>query len=187
MKRLISPLVTIAFFASIVAVIVLFVVPALQSIVDIHAETITEHTRLERRYQNSLARSRAQRELAVIEQTVSAIRDHVPLERDALTFVRSIEDIAANHRLETRIAIDRSALRPADGHHVVTTPVTIEYSGPYPALIASLRDIERLPLPLAVAHLIISADSSGTPAKTEPHTKLIISTRTIWRTTPSGS
>lgn len=184
MKRWASLLITLACFAAIVAVTVAFVIPAFRSIIRLHTETVVEYEQLERRYQSSLARSRVQRELATLGQTVSALRNRIPDAPEALAFVRSIEDIAAVHHLEVRIAIDWSAMNEATAQRagrVTGTPITIEFDGQYPFLIAALRDLERLPLPLAAQTLTISNNAANSASAPATRAKLVVQSRALWR------
>ena len=184
MRRWTSPAITVTFFAAIAAVTVVLVAPTFRSIVRLNAETAAAHEQLERRYRSDLARGRAQRELAALAQTVSTLRDRIPTDDDALAFVRSIEDIAAARQLEVRIAVDWSAVDATDGRRVTGTPITVEFSGPYPSLVAAFRDIERLPLPLAAIRLTISVGTTDDTLAPTPTAKLVLQSRTPWRTAP---
>ncbi|MDO8599057.1 MAG: type 4a pilus biogenesis protein PilO [bacterium] len=181
--RGIKSLIPMTLFAAVAAVTLAFIVPAFQSIVRVHAETIAAHEQLERRYQTSLARSRAQRELVTLERTMTMLRDRIPTDRNALEFVRTIEGIAAARQLEVRIAIDWSTMETPNERPLAATPMTIELNGPYPALVAALRDVERLPFPPVASHLSISETApEGARGAPATRTRLIIQSRAHWRT-----
>lgn len=182
-KRWTAPLIALVFFAATTAVAVVFIVPTVQSILRVSAETDAAHGQLERRYQSALARSQAQRELATRERAISALRARIPTERDALTFVRSIEDIAAARGLEVRIAIDWTAAETSTERRIAETPMTIEFRGPFPALLAALRDAERRSLPVAAQHITVSGDTPTDASRSAgSRAQLVVQTRTLWRT-----
>lgn len=186
MLRGIKLLIPVVLFAAVAAVLWVFIVPTFQSIVRVHAETIAAHEQLERRYQTGLARSRAQRELATLERTMTLLRDRIPTDRNALSFVQTIEGIAAARQLEVRIAIDWSTIAPPTEQQLVATPMTIEFNGPYPALVAALRDVERLPFPPVASHLSISGNTpeGARRATAVTRAQLIIQSHARWRIVP---
>lgn len=182
MKRLIAPLIPFAFFVMTAAVAFWFIVPTFRSIIGTHAATIATHEQLERRYQRNITRSRALRELAPLEETIAALQERIPEERNALIFVRSIERLAATHRLEERIAIDWS--KTTAGRWIMDAPLMIELSGSYPNIIAALRDLERLPLPSVAERLVVSAraaDGVSATAPTAARVQLVLQSRALWR------
>jgi|GEM_PF-4743642 len=180
-----APLIAFVFFAATTAVAIAFIVPTAQSILRAYAETVAAHEQLEQRYRSILARGQAQRELAARERTISALRARIPTDRDALAFVRSIETIAAAHGLEVRIAIDWAAMGTTSANRRLTeTPMTIELRGPYPALVAALRDLERRPLPIAAASITVSGDApiAGPQSGAGSRAQLVVQARALWRT-----
>jgi Tfp pilus assembly protein PilO len=180
--RWIAPLIAFVFFAATIAVAASFIVPTAQAILRVSAETNAAHEQLERRYRSGLARGQAQRELAARERAISALRERIPADRDALAFVRSIEGIAAARGLEVRNAIDRTAVEAAMERRIAEMPMTIEFRGPFPALVAALRDTERRSLPIAPQSITVSGDTPTDGLRSAAsRAQSVVQTRTLWR------
>lgn len=176
----------LAFLPALLALLALvgitagLIVPTVRRVQVVRAATIAEREQLEQRYQRGRERSRATFALRERERVLSAISNRVPPEREALTVIRSIETIATSHHLEERIAIDWSTARTAG--HILNVPTTIELSGGYQNLIAALRDLERMTLPLAIEQFDIT---TGMRTRFEqpgpqPRVQLLIHTSTLW-------
>lgn len=181
MKRLIAFLPATLALIALLGVAVGLIVPAVRQIQVIRAATLAEREQLEHRYQRGRNRSRAALALAEREQVLASLSKRIPPEREALAVVRSIEAIATRQHLEERIAIDWSTARKEN--HIVEVPTTIELSGAYPNLIAALRDLERMPLPIAVEWFDVTSGARvgfGPPAQ-KTRVQLIIRTSTLWQ------
>lgn len=180
MKRLIAFLPAFLALIALLGVAAGLIVPTVRQIQATRAATLTEREQLEHRYQRGRDRSRAALALAEREQVLAALSKRIPPEREALAVVRSIEAIAAGNRLEERIAIDWSTARR--GNHIVEVPATIELSGAYPNLIAALRDLERMALPLTVERFEITTGTRVGFSQPGPRSRvqLIIHTNTLW-------
>lgn len=180
MKRLVAFLPAFLALIALLGVAAGLIVPTVRQIQATRAATLAEREQLEHRYQRGRDRSRAALALAEREQVLSALSKRIPPEREALAVVRSIEAIAARQHLEERIAIDWSAARR--GNHITEVPTTIELSGAYPNLIAALRDLERMALPLAAERFDITTGTRVGFAQPGPRSRvqLLIHTSTLW-------
>lgn len=180
MKRLIAFLPATLALLALLGVAAGLIVPAVRQIRVTRAATLAEREQLEQRYQRGRDRSRAALALAEREQVLSALSKRIPPEREALAVVRSIEAIAARQHLEERIAIDWSTARR--GNHIVEVPTTIELSGAYSTLIAALRDLERMSLPLAIERFDITTGTRIGFTQPGPRSRvqLLIHTSTLW-------
>lgn len=184
MRRFETPLVIIGSLAAVVALAIGVIDPTLRAIVSFQRATVAEHEQLERRYQRSIERGRAVRDLGQMEQELATLRNRVPNEHDALTFVRALEDIAQRHHVEERIAIDWHTV-PRDDRRFVHVPTTMEFSGTYQNLIAALRDMERMPLPPAFDHLSFTTSTPGGFASRvgRGRVQLVVRADTLWKAT----
>lgn len=180
MKRLIAFLPAFLALIALLGVAAGLIVPTVRQIQATRAATLAEREQLEHRYQRGRDRSRAALALAEREQILASLSKRIPSEDQALTIIRSIETIAVQQRLEERIAIDWSTARR--GNHITEVPTTIELSGAYPNLIAALRDLERMALPLAIERFDITTGTRVGFTQPGPRSRvqLIIHTGTLW-------
>jgi Tfp pilus assembly protein PilO len=182
MKRLIAFLPATLALLALLGMIAGLMIPTVRRIQGIRTAALAEREQLERRYQLGRDRSRAAIALAERELVLTALSNRIPYERDALATIRSIETIAQRRGLEERIAIDWITAR--EGNRILDVPTTIELSGSYPNLVAALRDLERMPLPIAIERFDITSGQRagfGQPAQ-KVRVQLIIRTSTLWST-----
>ncbi|MBI4449726.1 hypothetical protein HY634_01590 [Candidatus Uhrbacteria bacterium] len=185
MRRFEAPIAIILSLAAASVLTMGVIVPTFRIVVSFHRATVAEHEQLEHRYRRSIERGRAVQEFSQMEQELAMLRGRVPLERDALTFVRALEAIASRHLLEERIAIDWNAVT-RDDRRLMRIPTTMELTGTYPNLIAALRDIERMPLPPAFDRLSFTTSASNgfTPSASRGRVQLVVRAETLWVSAP---
>lgn len=181
---------TTAFAITTIAIIVGIIQPTIRTIVAIRRATIAEYETLERRYRQGRNINLVLKEFTAARPQLTELEQMIPNERTVLTFIQHIERAAAAHGVQETAMLDRDALK-AIGGDLQRMPIIIDLLGPYPNVIAALRDIERLPLILPITDVAFTVESGNLDAPgAHPRVRLHISGATPWRTakeTPTGT
>lgn len=169
--------------ACAIALVLGIIVPTVRTIVAFHDATVAEYASLEHRYRAGRILTRVLRDYTLIRDDVANMRSTIPQERDVLGVVRGIETIAAAHRLEESVAIERNATTSL-GASIARVPMTLELAGRYPDILAALRDLERLPAPPIAETITLTATGGGSSDPHAPATRVQLVARgaLLWRT-----
>lgn len=189
MRRIIptTSIITLTFAITTIAIIIGIIQPTIQTIVAIRRATIAEYETLERRYRQGRNINLVLKEFTAARPQLTKIEQMIPDERTVLTFIQHIERAAATHGVQETATLDRDALK-AIGGNLQRMPIIIDLLGPYPSVIATLRDIERLPLILPITDVSFTVESGNLDAPgAHPRVRLHIGGATPWRTAKNTS
>lgn len=149
----------------IAAAAAFLILPSLKEIGGLSEKIVDAQTELEAQYTN-------RKQLLSSIGTIRSVRDSlgrlsaqfVP-EKQELTFIRAVEEIAASRGVEERIRLSPPVGKPQ--LEELKTGFELNFEGPFPNVFSALVDVERLPTLTIVDALVIrssKAERTGEPA-----------------------